>query len=93
MKVQILYGEKAEVMSKKNFKKGYKAKKTGRKVIIMVENAKTFNNPKNIWMGRNPAKKTELNDHSNGWGLITFPNFVYTDFKLNIPCCTDIDLN
>ena len=51
----------------------------------MVQNAKTFNNPKNIWMGRNPAKKTKLNDHSNGWGLITFPNFVYTDLKLNIP--------
>ena len=85
MKGQILYEERAKVLSKNNFKKGCKDKNTGRRVIIMEQKAKTFNNPKSIQMGRNPAKKPELNDSSNGWGLITFPNFLYTDFKLNIP--------
>ena len=85
MKEQILYGEKAKVMSKKNFKKGCKDKNTGRRVIIMAQNAKTFNNPKNKRMGKKPARKPKLNDNSNEWGLITFQNFIYTDFELNIP--------
>ena len=52
VKGQILYEEKAKVLSKKNIKKGCKNKKVGRRVIIMVQKEKTFNNPRSIIKGK-----------------------------------------
>ena len=72
-------------MPEKKVRKVYKTRNKDEKEIIIRLNAKTFNNPKSILIGKKPAKEpNELNNSSVGMGLY-FPNFLYTDFKLNIP--------
>ena len=79
-----MYDEEANVLSKKNFKKGCKDNNIGRRVIIMEQKANTFNNPKSIIKGKD-SKESNVKDHSNGWDLpFRLSNFGM-DFRLNIP--------